>query len=249
MRGSRRRMRKKRAGTNNGDITIWEVGRWERLASRNFNVWDVEACSMALQALLASDYTASVSRVMWSPDGALFGVAYSKHIVQIYYYHGGNDLRNHLEIDAHVGKVSDLGFSHPNRQLFIITCGEDKNIKFIFSADINGRIKAWLYDNMGSRVDYDAPGQSCMTMAYSADGTRLFSCGTSKEGESYLAAWNESEGFIKHVYNGLWKQSVGVVQFDTMKNRFLATGDEFQIKFWDMDDVNILTTTTAEDYQ
>ncbi|XP_030966642.1 protein TPR3-like [Quercus lobata] len=31
-----------------------------------------------------------------------------------------------------------------------------------------------------------------------------------------------------------------------MKNRFLATGDEFQIKFWDMDDVNILTTTDAK---
>ena len=34
-----------------------------------------------------------------------------------------------LQIDAHVGKVSDLGFSHPNRQLCIITCGEDKTIK------------------------------------------------------------------------------------------------------------------------
>nr|POF05263.1 isoform 2 of topless-related protein 4 [Quercus suber] len=98
---------------------------------------------------------------------------------------------------------------------------------------------------MGSRVVWDAPGQSCTTMAYSADGTRLFSCGTSKEGESYLTEWNDSEGAIKHVYNGLWKRSVGVVQFDTMENRFLATGDEFQIKFWDMDNVNILTTTAA----
>jgi hypothetical protein len=25
---------------------------------------------------------------------------------------------------------------------------------------------------MGSRVDYDAPGRSCSTMAYSADGKR-----------------------------------------------------------------------------
>jgi hypothetical protein len=30
-----------------------------------------------------------------------------------------------------------------------------------------------LYDNMGSRVDYDAPGNSSTTMAYSADGTRF----------------------------------------------------------------------------
>ncbi|KAF3964379.1 hypothetical protein CMV_011330 [Castanea mollissima] len=81
--------------------------------------------------------------------------------------------------------------------------------------------------------------------AYSADGTRLFSCGT-REGEPYLVEWNENDGAIKRVYNGLWKRSVGVVQFDTMQNRFLATGDEFQIKFWDMDKVDILTTTAAK---
>ncbi|KAL2515232.1 Uncharacterized protein Fot_29203 [Forsythia ovata] len=56
-------------------------------------------------------------------------VAYSKHIVHIYAYHGGDDLRNHLEIDAHGGNVSDLAFSNPNKQLCIITCGEDKAIK------------------------------------------------------------------------------------------------------------------------
>ncbi|XP_059459143.1 topless-related protein 4-like isoform X1 [Corylus avellana] len=265
-------------GTNIGDITIWEVAGRERLVYRSFKVWDIGACSMALQALLANGHTACVNRVIWSPDGDLFGVAYSKHMVQIYSYHGGDDLRNHLEIEAHVGNVSDLAFSHPNKQLYIVTCGEDKtikvwdaitgnklytfegheapvysvcphqkeNIQFIFSTAIDGRIKAWLYDNMGSRVDYDAPGQSCTTMAYSADGTRLFSCGTNKGGESHLVEWNESEGAIKRVYNGLGKQSVGVVQFDTTKSRFLAAGDDFQIKFWDMDNVKILTTTDAE---
>lgn len=75
---------------------------------------------------------------------------------------------------------------------------------------------------------------------------RLFSCGTNKEGESYIVEWNESEGAIKREYNGLGKQSVGIVQFDTTKSRFLAAGDEFQIKFWDMDNVKILTTTDAE---
>ncbi|GMP27738.1 hypothetical protein CsSME_00003596 [Camellia sinensis var. sinensis] len=38
----------------------------------------------------------------------------------------------------------------------------------------------------GSRVDYDAPGHSCTTMLYSADGSRLFSCGTGKDGDSFL---------------------------------------------------------------
>jgi len=46
-------------------------------------------------------------------------------------------------------------------------------LQFIFSTATDGKIKAWLYDNMGSRVDYDAPGHSSTTMAYSADGTRL----------------------------------------------------------------------------
>lgn len=44
--------------------------------------------------------------------------------------------------------------------------------QFIFSTAIDGKIKAWLYDNLGSRVDYDAPGKSCTRMLYSADGTR-----------------------------------------------------------------------------
>lgn len=45
--------------------------------------------------------------------------------------------------------------------------------QFIFSTALDGKIKAWLYDNLGSRVDYEAPGRWCTTMAYSADGTRL----------------------------------------------------------------------------
>ncbi|KAK4257416.1 hypothetical protein QN277_007009 [Acacia crassicarpa] len=265
-------------GTNMGDVMVWDVGSRDRMALRNFKVWDLTVCSMPLQASLANDYTASVNRVMWSPDGTLFGVAYSKHIVHLYSYHGVDDLRNHLEIEAHVGSVNDLAFSYPNKQLCVVTCGEDRvikvwdavtgakqytfegheapvysvcphhkeNIQFIFSTATDGKIKAWLYDNMGSRVDYDAPGHSTTAMAYSADGTRLFSCGTKKEGESFLVEWNESEGAVKRTYNGLGKRSVGVVQFDTTKNRFLAAGDEFMIKFWDMDSSNLLTSVDAE---
>lgn len=46
-------------------------------------------------------------------------------------------------------------------------------LQFIFSTALDGKIKAWLYDNLGSRVDYDAPGRWCTTMAYSADGSRF----------------------------------------------------------------------------
>ncbi|XP_007023214.2 PREDICTED: topless-related protein 4 isoform X1 [Theobroma cacao] len=265
-------------GTNIGDISIWEVGSRERLVSRNFKVWNHGACSMTLQATLASECTAAVNQVIWSSDGDLLGVAYSKHIVHVYSYHGSNDLRSHLEIEAHIGSVNDLAFSQPNKQLWVVTCGDDKTIKvwdavtgnrqftfdghegpvysvcphqkenipFIFSTAIDGKIKAWLYDNLGSRVDYDAPGHSCTTMAYSTDGTRLFSCGSNKEGESHIVEWNESEGAVKRTYCGLGKQSVGIVQFDTTRSRFLAAGDEFQVKFWDMDNVNLLTAINAD---
>lgn len=47
----------------------------------------------------------------------------------------------------------------------------DVIMQFIFSTAVGGKIKAWLYDSMGSRVDYDAPGQWCTAMLYSADGT------------------------------------------------------------------------------
>ncbi|KAL2515559.1 Uncharacterized protein Fot_29530 [Forsythia ovata] len=61
-------------GTNIGDIAVWEGASRERLAFRNFKVWDLGACTMTLQASLANEYTASVNRVMWSPGGTLFGM-------------------------------------------------------------------------------------------------------------------------------------------------------------------------------
>ncbi|WJX57342.1 RNA polymerase II associated Paf1 complex subunit Tpr1 [Trifolium repens] len=83
-------------------------------------------------------------------------------------------------------------------------------------------------------------------MAFSADGTRLFSCGTSKDGESSIVEWNESEGAVKRTYQGFRKRSLGVVQFDTTKNRYLVAGDDFSIKFWDMDNIQLLTTVDAD---
>lgn len=75
---------------------------------------------------------------------------------------------------------------------------------------------------------------------------RLFSCGTSKDGGSYLVEWNESEGAIKRTYVGFRKKSAGIAQFATTKNHFLAVGVDSQIKFWDMDNINVLTSTDAE---
>lgn len=75
---------------------------------------------------------------------------------------------------------------------------------------------------------------------------RLFSCGTSKDGDSFLVEWNESEGAIKRTYSGFRKKSTGIAQFDTTRNHFLAVGEDSQIKFWDMDNTNVLLSIDAD---
>lgn len=79
----------------------------------------------------------------------------------------------------------------------------------------------------------------------------MFSCGTSKEGDSFLVEWSENEGLIneaaiKRIYSGFSTKSEGVVQFDTTRDHFLAVGENSQIKFWDMDIDDVLTSTDAE---
>ncbi|KAF7830319.1 topless-related protein 1-like isoform X1 [Senna tora] len=265
-------------GTNLGDLSLWEVSSMERLVAKNFQVWDIGKSSMILKAALVKDPSVSVKRVLWNPKGSLFGVAYSKHMIQLYSYHGGNDIRPHLEIEAHVGSVNDLAFCSPTSKLCLLTCGDDKTIKlwdtttgvrlrifeghdaavyslcphykesvhFLFTTSVDGKIKAWLYDMISPRVDFDSPNQSCTSMAYTTDGERLFSCGTSKDGDSHIVEWNEKEGTVKRAYQGLHKQSLGIIQFDMTKNRFLAVGHDNCIKFWDMDNVNLLARIDAE---
>ena len=120
-----------------------------------------------------------------------------------------------MEIDAHVGGVNDIAFAHPNKQLSIITCGDDKIIKvweattgakqftfegheapvysvcphdkdrvqFILSTPLDREIKAWFYDNMGSRIDHDAPGRWYTTIAYSVFGNKILNGDFSMDGE------------------------------------------------------------------
>lgn len=61
-----------------------------------------------------------------------------------------------------------------------------------------------------------------------------------------MVEWNESEGAVKRTYNGFRKKSNGVVQFDTTQNHFLAVGEDNQIKFWDMDNTEMLTSIDAD---
>ncbi|CAL5404561.1 unnamed protein product [Camellia sinensis] len=185
-------------GTNAGDISIWEVGSRERLAHKPFKVWDLSAYSFGERChhIYQSMHLGSRWIYTWC--------CFLKNIVQIFTYNPVGELRQHLEIDAHVGGVNDIAFAHSNKQLCIVTCGDDmtikvwdavvghrqyifegheapvyyvypsykENIQFTFSTAIDGNIKAWLYDCLELRVDYDALGLWCTAMAYSADGTR-----------------------------------------------------------------------------
>lgn len=75
---------------------------------------------------------------------------------------------------------------------------------------------------------------------------RLFSCGTNKDGDSCIVEWNESEGVLLRTYVGLRKCSSDIVQFGTSKNTILAAGNDQLIKFWNVDNVNLLATVDAD---
>ncbi|KAJ6759007.1 PROTEIN TPR3-LIKE [Salix koriyanagi] len=68
---------------------------------------------------------------------------------------------------------------------------------------------------------------------------------TKKENHTWWSGM-KAKGAVKRNYNGLAKRSEGDVKFDPTNNRFLAAGDEFKIKFWDMDNSDLLTTIDAE---
>ncbi|MFS7985362.1 putative transcription factor WD40-like family [Helianthus anomalus] len=116
-------------GTNTGDVSIWEISNRTRIEHKNFCVWNISAYSMAIRATFNDGYPVLVNRLRWSPDGLFLGVAYSKHIVHIYSYRAGHELKRHLEIEAHAGNVSDLAFTIRHQKLIFITCGEDKTVK------------------------------------------------------------------------------------------------------------------------
>ncbi|XP_027774678.1 topless-related protein 1-like isoform X4 [Solanum pennellii] len=265
-------------GDGGGSVELWDVSSGKMLFRRTLMIWEVEVFSPDFLKSMGEDPRISVNRVLWSPDGSLFGVASSKNIVQLYSYHNNdNHAENHLEIEAHFGSINDLAFSKPNNQLLVITCGEDMLVKvwnanngakqytfeghkapvyslcphekedvhFIFSTSTNGEIKAWVYENSGPCVSYEAPSKCCMRMLYSANGKRLFSCGTNKDGDSHLVEWNETDGFIVRTYLGLGKCSSGVVEFDISRNNYVAAGDSHVIKFWNVNDAQLLTVVDA----
>ncbi|XP_071709814.1 topless-related protein 4-like [Rutidosis leptorrhynchoides] len=111
---------------------------------------------------------------------------------------------------------------------------------------MDGKIRFWLYDNVGPGIEYRAPGFTCIGLAYNDDGTRFFSLGTSNDGVSSLLEWNEYEGHVKRSYEGLVeRQYPGTLHFD-IANSLLAAGDNFSVKFWDIDNEKLFTSTMTD---
>ncbi|XP_050380281.1 protein TPR1-like [Argentina anserina] len=129
---------------------------------------------------------------------------------------------------------------------------QNKNIQNIISTSTDGKIKIWMYSNEGPKSGCDAPGNWCTTFISSLDGSRMFSCGTSREGDTFLVQWRPNDGIVDEgaktrIYSGFSNNSEGVSHFDITKNHFLAVGEDSQIKYWHMDHEEILASTYGED--
>ncbi|KAD3067942.1 hypothetical protein E3N88_35822 [Mikania micrantha] len=142
----------------------------------------------------------------------------------MYSYHGGGDIRKHLEVWNAVTGDKQNQFEGHEAPVYSVCPHSKENLL----------------------IDYTAPGHSPSIMAYSADGKRLFSCGTNKDGQSFLLDWDESEGVAKRTYSGLIKRANRPVQFDTTKNQYIVAGDEWLVKYWNMDNANGLMAIDAE---
>lgn len=67
-------------------------------------------------------------------------------------------------------------------------------------------------------------------MAYSTNGTRLFSCGVGASADTTLVEWNESDGAIARRYAGFKNTSGSLTRFDTAANKYLIVGDDHSVK-------------------
>ncbi|XP_022868457.1 protein TPR2-like [Olea europaea var. sylvestris] len=243
-------------GTNVGDISIWEVGSRERLALKNFKVWDISACSMPFQVSIYLKLQVNDTVVAGIHGGGHTGRKSSQFRIDWLWikvavaecrliFHWGQIYANSRPFHNSVMPVV-------SSCKIVASMPVNRASSFLFLLLMSSFCCSWLSRFCDfcplEKILYSLvliilpllPGITCH------NPFRLFSCGTSKEGESHLVEWNESEGAIKRTYSGFRKRSLGVVQFDTTRNRFLAAGDEFQIKFWEMDNTSMLTFTDAD---
>ncbi|AES66309.2 topless-like protein [Medicago truncatula] len=246
-------------GCENGEISLWEARMKEKLISKSFNIWNLSNCSVKFQVMgcfqkhLIHLYAYQVSNGLQqhleinAHDGGVNDLAFSFPKNQLCVVSCGDD-----KLIKVTGKFPNLNgekifsFEGHVAPVCLVVPHSKRNILFLFSTSIDGKIRVWLFENKSLMVEYDTPGKCSTTPICSSDGTRLFSCGTTTEGDCFLAEWDEDDGVVKRTYSGLRTKYVGMVQFDTAKSRYLAVGADNQIKFWDVDIINVLISTDAD---
>ncbi|KAI9106518.1 hypothetical protein K1719_022046 [Acacia pycnantha] len=107
-------------GTEIGRIKIYSVAgaSCKEFLSVNFDVWHPEKRSAHFKEVIGNDIWISVNKVIWSSNGLMFGVAFAKHLVQLYSI-----------FEAHDGSVNDMAFHVYGGKSLVITCGDDKAVK------------------------------------------------------------------------------------------------------------------------
>ncbi|KAK1382894.1 hypothetical protein POM88_020629 [Heracleum sosnowskyi] len=260
-------------GTVCGDVALWEVDSG-KMTLRPFQLWDTESLSPELLSAFEKP-SISVCCVRWNEDGTSFGVAYSKHIIQLFSYPGSDKIVRHKEINAHVGSVNDLVFASK----LLITCGSDRRIKvwdleakfqlrwliegceapvyslcpvvcdhirFLISHSLDGEMKVRRYDQHTASSACVFRSWKCTTKSYTGDSKRLFTSGTDEHGKPYIVEWQVRNG-EREVKRAFQglHECSGQLHFD-LKNCILAAGYNHQIRFWDIDNGSLLGVSIAD---
>lgn len=74
-----------------------------------------------------------------------------------------------MQIEAHSGSVNDLAFSYPNKQICIVTCGDDRLIKVWYVMCFDSDCKGWTSSPLPSLFSVD-----CLWALYFCDVDQLF---------------------------------------------------------------------------
>ncbi|MED6165360.1 hypothetical protein PIB30_098862 [Stylosanthes scabra] len=208
----------------------------------------------------------AVKKVTWSPCGSIFGVAFAEHFIHMYKQNvAGYFTFDFLkQIDAHNGAVNDIAFSkcHPLSTMLLITCGDDKKINiwqaesgeylfsflqdspYLLSASNERKIKTWRFYNRAEEFNFDLPfmGDDCK-MHFDASSNRFFFSGIFEDKSHVLLEWNESEKNITRCYKEIKSHCPAIIS----ANGILAASDEYQVKFWDMENGELLTSIGANE--
>ncbi|GMG98979.1 hypothetical protein Nepgr_000819 [Nepenthes gracilis] len=172
-------------GTNTGDIGLWEVCSKEKLILKSF--------------MIDAHY------------GGVNGLAFAIPMGKISLITCGDDKNIRIWDASNGAKLIDLvGHEAP---VYSVCPQHRHDTHFILSTSVYGKINVWLYDVMGPRIEYTTPNSGFFlwlivpmeeaSTCCCLKNLRLFSFGTSKVGESYIAEWNEGDGGLRRTYQDI----------------------------------------------